>query len=680
MANDGTVIITPQNRDEAIAWYQDVINLGKIDTLTPQGKIIAQNLISQGLVKTKTPQKKYSPMGAVEGTISKFGTGASFGFAPKIYGALQSALPYPYGSGQSYKESVADYRGSMDEYAKKYPKTALTSELLGSVTTGLGGAGATQQALKHVPKVQKFVADKWSPLNALTKGAAYGAGGGAVFGAGYSDVGEELQGAAEGTLWGIGLGAGSVPVLKLGGKALNLTGTALGAAWATMSNPMKKAMDDLIIALRDDGVDPARIGEILETLGDDAVIGDVGGGNVIALVDQMHIHSGKARSLLEKLLTDRQSRQGDKIKEIVKKYLKQDEITIDDLRAIEQARKTQARPFYEKVKDIPLSGVSEELDKLILKLYRGNKSAFKKAKQFAELGEEDVLFNTIVQRSMKTGKDEIIPSGYTVQDINLLKQGIDDLIGSALNSGNKGLASNLIRIKNSMLDIVDEVAPDYKTARKIYSNSISVQNSAEMGRKILRQDWDVVEDFFKHASDADKDHFKMGAIRAIRDKIDDIVDLGDRGRLFSKESVRKRITPMFDDASELDAFMVDIGNEIRKARTLSVRGGSQTAGRQMVEKELLKQRDLKTKIFDALSADSSKDKLVNEELSKLLLSQDKNVIENTKKLIEKRARNNIFQRTKQNLQPTLGLLAPTSPFVIGGQPQTDLPQGLLDLF
>ena len=63
-----------------------------------------------------------------------------------------------------------------------------------------------------------------------------------------------------------------------------------------------------------------------------------------------------------------------------------------------------------------------------------------------------------------------------------------------------------------------------------------------------------------------------------------------------------------------------------------------------------------------------------------MLSQDKNVIENTKKLIEKRARNNIFQRTKQNLQPIGGLLAPTSPFVIGGQPQTDLPQGLLDLF
>ena len=89
MAN-GTVIITPQNRDEAIAWYQDVVNSNKTNILKPEEKTILQSLISQGLVKTKTPQKEYSPMGAVEGTISKFGTGASFGFAPKFLGGVDA--------------------------------------------------------------------------------------------------------------------------------------------------------------------------------------------------------------------------------------------------------------------------------------------------------------------------------------------------------------------------------------------------------------------------------------------------------------------------------------------------------------------------------------------------------------------------------------------------------------
>lgn len=633
------------DESKEIKAFQAILNEGSQNQLTPAEKKKMGRLLAEG--KIRRPQ-----FGSVTGGIAKFGEGASFGWTPKLYGALQSALPYPYGSGQSYEESVGDYRRKLEGYAKENPKTALGLEIAGGVTSGGGIAGGAKQLF---PKAASWMGMQ----HAIPKYGAIGAGSGAVAGAGYSDVGEEGKGAASGALWGLAIGAGGVPVLKVGGKVIEVSKDALSWISGTMSSPKKKALDELIQALKDDGVSPEDVGSILETLGEDAIIGDVGDFNMLNLVDQMSMYSGNAQHLIRKFLGERQERQGGRISELVKKYLKQDQITLDDYKALGQARKKQSAPFYQEAYKIKskyqMARIHrDEIDDIILSL---PDEAFVLAEKLAK--SKRLLFNRIRNINTK-GENKVVD--YGIEELDYLKRGLDDAISQARNAGQKEVAASYVALKRRLLNVTDEISPDYKKARNIFSGFSKAEEAADYGRKILNpsSDWDVIEDFYKNASQTEKDYFKMGAVRAIRDKIGQSVDTASKEKLFNKESIRQRIKKLFDDEGELDDFMKDIAAEGRKSQTRSVTGGSQTHPRELRTRQFESGRNIKDIFTDSLLKDQAKREKINNELAKMLLSTDPNEIEATRKLLEKAGRESLFKgATSQGLfAPTAAITAP----------------------
>ena len=127
---------------------------------------------------------------------------ATFGFSDEIAGAVRAAVP----GGLDYRQGRDQARASMDAAKQASPKAFLGGQIAGGLATAAVPIGAAGRAA--------------SLGGAITKGAAVGAGSGALYGAGNAKEmenvpGDALVGGAVG-----GVVGGVVPGVVAGGKAL----------------------------------------------------------------------------------------------------------------------------------------------------------------------------------------------------------------------------------------------------------------------------------------------------------------------------------------------------------------------------------------------------------------------------------------------------------------------------
>jgi hypothetical protein len=67
--------------------------------------------------------------------------------------------------------------------------------------------------------------------------------------------------------------------------------------------------------------------------------------------------------------------------------------------------------------------------------------------------------------------------------LHQVKRKLDGDIGKALKSGDNTEASDLLQLKNNLLDEIDIASPNYKEARKIYANQKANENALRFGEK-----------------------------------------------------------------------------------------------------------------------------------------------------------------------------------------------------
>lgn len=508
------------------------------------------------------------PDAALSGRRGSFGgslaQGLLAGFADEVLPVAGAAasyvgelLPGEQGTeGLSFGERVAnmrtDARQQQAAYEADHPGRALAGEVLGAaapaVVTGgaallpRAGAGALRRAAMTAP-VQGAVA-------------------GAVSGAG------NAQGGMEARLGGAALGAGAGAVFGAGGSAAVKAGRGVVRGVTGRAGGKAGRADRLVAeALERDGADVGDLARI--TTRKPAMLADVAGENTRDLLDAAATVPSAGKDRIVSAIGQRNEGQARRVLADLERSVGIDaRDAVDVADEIVQRRAAQARPLYERA------------------YQRGVVQAPSVRAAIAESPTFRAAFNEGRKIAREEGV-EIVDGEPTVQAVDYMKRGLDDLIERRMRSGKMGRAqARALRNRlDGILADVDAEVPDYARARAAYAGESKLLDAVETGRKLLREDVRVSRKAVERMSEGEREMFRLGGIDAIRERVRESADGRDVVKvLFGTEDKRRTVRTLFPQGAEgtkqFDRFRRAMEQEAQMYATgAKVTGNSRTVAR-----------------------------------------------------------------------------------------------------
>lgn len=183
-----------------------------------------------------------------------------------------------------------------------------------------------------------------------------------------------------------------------------------------------------------------------------------------------------------------------------------------------------------------------------------------------------------VYKKSKTAGKGVAKNSLVMLDA--AKKSLDDKIGKAIRQGERQEASILQGIKKELVSKLDQLNPDYKKARQVFSDFASIQNAQEQGLEIVKKGItaEQVKKMIKEMSVAEKDAFRIG----LREGLDRIVRNTSIGndpakKIFNDLSIVDKIKAALGDGKKFTDFKKRMQEEIAAADTrFKVLGGSRS--------------------------------------------------------------------------------------------------------
>jgi len=526
------------------------------------------------------------PLGFMDNMGRRLAGGASFGFADEIAAGMD-ALTHPLlgrGSsaptiGERYDANLQGERGIDRAFERRAPVLSA----VGDVTGMIGGTIAAP--LLAPGKVAGMIPAPTSMLGKMALGGTAGGAVGAVegFGTGEGGFTNRAENAATHGAVGAGTGALIPPMLagvgKLAGPVLDKLG---------LRNADKAALNQTLRAFERDGISPedalAKLREWRAAGSKPEALVDLGGENVRALASTAANLPGKSRQAAMDLVEARKGGASERVGADVARAISPSTNyagTIDDLMT---ARQATAQPLYDKAYEA--SAWSPRLQEFIADPIM--KDGLKRGMNMLRL--EAVAagkpFNpTALGVEIDAAGDVILRDVPNMRVLDAAKRGLDDILEKyrdgttgKLNLTPEGRAIDQFR--RSYLNVLDDLNPDYKTARAAWAGPTQSREAMTLGRSILSEDADITAKKIASLDPGDKEFFRAGVVKAIQDKIENTAD----GRnvvasFFNKPALRNKLQAAFDSPQEFARFEAAMKREMDMAATnnmISPRAGSQT--------------------------------------------------------------------------------------------------------
>jgi hypothetical protein len=177
------------------------------------------------------------------------------------------------------------------------------------------------------------------------------------------------------------------------------------------------------------------------------------------------------------------------------------------------ARKAAADPLYAKMQQAPPVDVAN------LQEFTASpdfKSAYDRAR-------------AISQREFVTQPDgtraivplpEEVPGQLDWRTLDLMKQGLDDLVSEGKLQGIGANANNAVKgYRNAFRDKLDSLNPDYKAARDAFAGPTAMKDALEEGRGLLNEDAPLVAADLAKRSESERQMMRLGALQALQTKL-----------------------------------------------------------------------------------------------------------------------------------------------------------------
>ena len=147
----------------------------------------------------------------------------------------------------------------------------------------------------------------------------------------------------------------------------------------------------------------------------------------------------------------------------------------------------------------------------------------------------------------------------------------------------KNLLRGQKRYRDLLREMVYDASPAYRDARSVFRSFRQDEEALEMGTKLFRQDQDIWLDVLDGMSESEKTMFRIGALRAVRNKLKKKPDDADVAKgLMNNVYNREAVELAFPDQQAWRRFVAFVDEESRMFDTFAqVAGNSKTAKRLM---------------------------------------------------------------------------------------------------
>ena len=520
--------------------------------------------------------------GILPGWVNLILQGASFGTSDELLGGLRGMISRDL----TRQEGIDAARMTEEEFREAHPKSAFALEVLGGVATGVATGGAA--AAGRLGATALRASNAVRAARPLTSALVLGTGGGAIEGAARSEGGlrERAVGAAIGGTVGavagpalVGVGSG---IRSLAQRFVSPTGEAAGRRAA------REAAERALVA---DGVpiETARLAaERAQQLGVPITLMEIGEENVRAAAGSVSRIPGPGMRTLQGGMTRRAGAQNTRTIDRLQQALGVDarDVVADQAARIEQ-RSLRAQPAYDAgyAAAERLGGVADdEIDRL-----------FRTTPEFRELYDgaralwrlDDVnipaLFN-------EAGEQVGTPD---LRALDWMKQALDDRIrrgAGAVGATGPNEARLLRNRLNGMLDLVDEIVPEYKAARAEFAGASDLVDALEQGaNEFLTMDPRRLQQVAAEMTPDQLELGRLGLFDAIRQQVQGRGDhLNSLRAIFESEAMRDRIQALAPDPEDFVEFVQAMDFEkLIIGSERNVMSNSLTAARQAADRSFV---------------------------------------------------------------------------------------------
>lgn len=181
---------------------------------------------------------------------------------------------------------------------------------------------------------------------------------------------------------------------------------------------------------------------------------------------------------------------------------------------------------------------------------------------------------------------KVVSPQENMRVLHYLKTGLDRIKEEAMRenvfgdpqhtSESRAITKNII---NPLIEELDDINPDYRKARQVYSSYSDSMEALAKGRSFITEDAEVTARDLSKMSDTDKALFRAGAVRGLKDMIYNTPDGASAvSRVFGSPGKREKMLQIFEDPRLYDEFESRMKTEAKMHKNRqTVLGGSQTA-------------------------------------------------------------------------------------------------------
>lgn len=492
--------------------------------------------------------------------------GATFGFADEITDRIGALIASGF-TDESYDDLLAEARGMSKERLERQfeqnPATSILANMAGGVLTGgalsvpkaLSGTAATagvRGAINAIPKAGQAMAGSIASGTrgvraAKTAGAA--ATGGALFGAGSAQEGERLSGAGAGALIGGTTGVlAPIAIKGLTGGAKKIADIVTRRASVKSGElaPVDRAIKSVAKRLRrefpDDKEYVRQLNRYASRQGYSLL--EEGGADVRALGEAATLFPSAQRTAGD-FFEVKIGMAPENMQRVITRTMSPDVNYFDALDDIMRVGRAKAKPLYKQA----FQGnqqVDSPMLRRILNTDEGQ-SALKEAvrnmrNEMALVSKPDKVLNEIA-RDLNMAEKGGIGRGLKLQTWDYVKRAMDKTQMTAIKQGDDSQSArigNLVRGLRDELDSLDKTGA-YAKARAVSGDYLETREAMEMGKKFLSSEKDLIERAWRDFTPTQKQAFKVGASKSIRNRLVNIADSNDVARLFRIPNNRQKL-------------------------------------------------------------------------------------------------------------------------------------------
>jgi hypothetical protein len=504
------------------------------------------------------------PYSGVAESARAVGQGVTFGLLDELEAALRTGAI----SGPEYERQRNLLREQGKQFAQDMPITKTGLELGGSLIAPLGIA---KQVGRFAPSTQALITGTTLP-GQVGRGAAIGAGTGAVSGVGYSEKDNVGSDAVVGGAFG-GILGGGVPIVI--SKAGTLIKNVLNSAG--IGDQQTAASNMLASYLKKDNLSAVEAQKALDELRrigvPNPVIADLGK-SLNDLAYSAYVVQSAAKGGTEQFLVNRMI---DQPNDIVRGLVQKAGLAknVNGFEYLESLVANQKRLANQSYPDAYSMSVSTEpflkyVERPVFK--EAYKEAVKRAGVYGE---------TLPDLSL-LGKNESV----STEILHQIKRGLDDIVTAQTNPLTQipsPYGRDVSNIRKEFNDLIKSLNPDYKKANAEFADAEGIKNAFKMGEGYQKLDPAEAASKIRKLNADEKEAFRLGVMADVNSRLGDFKG-GDFARqIFKSDNQKLLLRNAFPDQASYTEFSQYVKALDEQSKTgKRILGGSRTSENEAV--------------------------------------------------------------------------------------------------